>query len=113
MYRLNDTDFIGEVGFRLNDTADSFIVGVLSRKDQLGEINRFKLDSNLPTNRELNITQHDIYNATEDLGETGIGSLTINGGENKSIDFKNFIGFIVKDDTTLTLNNISLNNEVR
>ena len=110
VYRLNDTDFIGEIGFRLNNTADSFIVGVLSRKDQLGEINRFKLDSNLPTNRELNITQHDIYNATEDLGETGIGSLKIIGGENKSIDFKNFIGFIVKDDTTLTLNNISLNN---
>nr|MCR5266303.1 hypothetical protein [Cyanobacteria bacterium RUI128] len=111
VYRLNDTDFIGSIGFQLNTTEDSFRIGVLERKDQLGEINRFALEIG-NTIKELNINQHDVYDATENLGET-VGTLTVNGGTDvaRAIDFHEYKGFKLSDNSArLTINNLSIQN---
>ena len=110
-YEVTNTSFIGEKGLRLNDTADSFRIGVLSRDDTLRAINTFENSTSTQTNRVFTFDNaSEKYNVTANLGNTSIGTMTVNGN-NSTIDLKGFSGFeITLANTVLNLNDVIITN---
>ncbi|MCM1265124.1 MAG: hypothetical protein NC200_02905, partial [Candidatus Gastranaerophilales bacterium] len=108
-YVVTNNSFIGTKGFKLNESADSFRIGVLNREDTLCAINQFEDGTSMPVSRIFNMEDSsDIYLVKEDLGNTSAGSLTINGN-GAIIDLDGNSGFILSNDNTeIFLNDISV-----
>ena len=109
-YTVQDNSFIGTIGFALNSTKDSFIIGILTREDPLSAINEFT-DEDILTERIFNMTS-ELYTSKADIGTTAIGSLTVNGN-NAAFDISNKKGFLLDDNRTkLTVNNLTMRNAI-
>ena len=109
-YNVNDTDFIGSIGFGVNEEQNGVNIGVIDIKDTLVALNQF--DKNPDGERSFNfVSNTDVYTVTEDLGQTGAGTIYININD-KTIDFNNYGGFEVTSTgkTILYVNDATLTN---
>ncbi|MCD8378050.1 MAG: hypothetical protein LUB59_04590, partial [Candidatus Gastranaerophilales bacterium] len=109
-YYVTDTDFIGSIGFSINENRDGINIGVTDIKDTLVALNQYA--GNPGGERSFNFTSDaDVYTVTEDLGITGAGTVYINI-YGKTIEFDGYSGFeVVSDDAVyLYINDATLTN---
>ncbi|MCD8377443.1 MAG: hypothetical protein LUB59_01495, partial [Candidatus Gastranaerophilales bacterium] len=105
-YEVTNNSFIGEKGLAINNTSDSFIIGILTREDTLNAINTFKAQTRIFTME----SSEDTYTAISDVGTTAAGTLTVNG-QNAVIDLDNYTGFVIETENTyLYLKDVTISN---
>ena len=85
-YIVDNTSFVGSIGFKLNNTSDSLLVGVLEKYDPLKAVNTFVHSSGNAKNRIFELNND--YTVFESIGTTTAG-LMILEGNNKFNEKKN------------------------
>ncbi|MCR5265859.1 MAG: hypothetical protein K6E29_04610, partial [Cyanobacteria bacterium RUI128] len=120
-YVVASTDFIGSIGFYLNNTADSVMVGVLGVADLLNQTNIYVPVSTPYKDRYFTVAANTTYKVKANTGVTGnVGTMYVQGAskDNSIIDYKNIIdanevrfsGFEVQSGATLEMSNIRIKN---